>query len=586
MREERKEEREIYELAFKHALYNAFKHEGKAKLSVVISKMIAERIELKDRVKEILPIVQKAVEEANKMSREEQKRLIEERYPELLLEEKQESRREGLPPLPNVSKYKRVVTRFAPNPDFAIHLGNSRVAILSYEYARMYNGKMILRMEDTDPRTKTPIIEAYERIKEDLSWLEIKWSEEYIQSLRMNIYYEIVRKLLEKGGAYVDTLGKSEFVRYLESEKQYPPRAQTPEENLELFDKMLSGEFKEGEAVVRVKTEWGLSDRSLVDWVAFRIIDTERNPHPLVGTKYIVWPTYNFASAVDDHLMGVTHIIRGKEHESNTIKQRCLYSHLGWEYPTTIHVGRLKLEGFIMSKSFIRRLLEEGSEYAGPEDPRFGTLAGLRKRGITPQAIWNIMLEIGIKPTDAIVSFSNLAAENRKILDPIAPRVMFVKDPIALRVKGVNGGCISAKIPYHPERAELGSREIEVCENDEVHIAKDDFEEFKDKAVRLLGLGNFKVAESRRELELVSTGIEDAKRLKLQVIQWVQARRSLPANVLKPVGERLEVDSGFVEDVVRQDEMFKRIRNVQLVRYGFAYIETTTPAIKMVFSHT
>ncbi|MEM1619488.1 MAG: glutamate--tRNA ligase [Fervidicoccaceae archaeon] len=576
---------ELYQLALKHALFNAYKHGGKASAKVIISKILAERPDLRARVQEVARAAEEATREVNSMSPEEQKKLLEEKHPELLgaeVERAAEDRGRALAPLPN-AKHGAVVTRFAPNPDFVIHIGNSRVAILSHEYARMYRGKMILRFEDTDPRTKTPLLDAYSKIREDLKWLGVYWDEEYIQSLRMERYYRVAEKLIEVGGAYVDTMSKEEFSSYLEARKPYPPRERSPEENLELFDKMLEGGFEEGRAVVRVKTSWELEDPSAVDWVALRVIDTERHPHPLTGSKYVVWPTYNFAAAVDDHLMGVTHIIRGREHESNTMKQRFLYAHMGWSYPNTIHVGRLKLEGFIMSKSIIRRALSEGGRgLESYDDPRLGTLAALRRRGISPTAIRNIMLTVGIKGTDSQLSYANLASENRKLLDPLAPRVMFARDPVALKAEGL-GGCISAEIPFHPDRSELGSRTYEVCDGDVLAISSDDYGELRGRRVRLMGLGNFEVREGA--LVNVGGGLEEARRERIPIIQWVKRERSLSAELLKPEGEELRVFEGLVEDSVASSEQVERVGVVQLVRVGFARIEEKTPRVRMIYAH-
>ena len=278
--------KEIKEIIYKHALKNAVKYGGKAQLKPVISKVFHEKPDLKKRAREIVEIAREIIREVNSLTLEEQKRILREKWPEELKEEKREYKK-TLPPLPNVSKYKMVVTRFAPNPDFDIHIGNARAAILSHEYARMYNGKFILRFEDTDPKTKTPIKEAYDAIRESLKWLGIKWDEEYIQSLRMEIYYEYARKLIEKGGAYVDLCSPEEISRMRKEGIRCKHAQQSVEENLELWDKMLSGYFGEQEAVLRVKTDPQYPDPSVRDWIALRIIDTTKYPHPIVGSKYI-----------------------------------------------------------------------------------------------------------------------------------------------------------------------------------------------------------------------------------------------------------------------------------------------------------
>lgn len=571
----------IYEAALKHAVLNAYKHGGKADLKAVMGKVIAEIPEARKSVRALIPVIEKAVKDADKMSLDEQRRFLEEKYPDLLTERAREETR-GLPPLPNAVEGK-VVTRFAPNPDFVIHLGNSRVAILSHEYARMYRGKMILRFEDTDPRTKRPMLEAYDLIKEDLAWLGVKWDEEYIQSLRMNIYYSIAKRLIEAGGAYVDTLNVKMGESGGRPGRFVPPptRDLGPEVNLELFDKMLSGHYDEGEAVVRVKTELDLSDKSLIDWIAFRIIDTEAYPHPITGSKYFVWPTYNFSVAVDDYLMGVTHIIRGKEHLSNTYKQRYIYQHLGWKMPETIHVGRLKLEGFIMSKTAIKKILADKPHYYyGPEDPRFGTIMALRKRGISPEAIRLLMLDVGIKPTDASISYANLAAENRKIIDPISPRLSFVWDPVRLKVSGLSE-CIDAKLPYHPNNPSMGYRTYRICEGDEVAITREDYTRNLGKLLRLMEAANFHVAEDR--LVFHSISLDEAKRQGAPIIHWVISRETPEAHVLKPEGDELITVRGLIES--KAEEKLSLGKTYQLLRYGFVRLDSTRPVLTFIYTH-
>jgi len=565
----------IEELAFKYALLNAVKHDGKAVLQPVINRIIAEEPEFKRYIKEFIGLIREVVSKVNSMNIEEQRRILEDKWPELLVEKKVEEKK-ALPPLPNVEKYKTVKTRFAPNPDFVLTLGNARAAIISYEYAKMYNGKFILRFEDTDPKLKTPLPEAYDLIREDLKWLGIKWDEEYIQSQRLPIFYKYAEELIKRGGAYVCTCSQSEFKKYRDEGIPCPHRDQDVNVNLELWDKMLNNEFSEGEVVLRVKTDIKYPDVSVRDWVAFRIIDTSKNPHPIVGDKYNVWPTYNFAVAIDDHLMGVTHIMRGKEHAQNTIKQQFVYQYFNWKYPETIHFGRLKFEGLILSKSKIRKLLEEyRGEYIGFDDPRFGTLRALRRRGYLPETIRRVILDVGVKPSDATISVKNIASINRKILDPITPRIMFVREPLELTVKNMPE-LDKVEIPYHPTNKELGKREVPIrsC-NGEVkfYISKDDLMLFRSgKIIRLMELINIKVedvSESRVVATFHSLSLDDAKKYKSPIIQWVPMD-NVRVTVLKPSQNVLEKVKGLAEPSILN---FKTDTILQFVRFGFVRVD-------------
>jgi glutamyl-tRNA synthetase len=562
-----------------YALKNAVEHGGRAVVGSVVSMIMSDRPDLRPRAREIARIAAEVVREVNSMSLEDQRRALEEEYPDIARPRRRpdERRERALPPLPGAEEG-GVVTRFAPNPDFAMHIGNARPAILSHEYSRMYGGRMILRFEDTDPRTKTPLREAYDLIREDLKWLGVRWDEEHIQSLRMEVFYAAAREALEKGCAYIDICG--EAGRSLLREGRYcRTRDNGPEWQLEEFDKMLSGSYGEKEAVVRVKTDPSHPNPSLRDWVALRIIDTSRTPHPLVGDKYIVWPTYNFAVTVDDHLMGVTHVIRAKEHEVNTEKQLFLYKCLGWKPPHFMHIGRLKLEGFILSKSFIRKIMSENpGRFWGFDDPRFGTLAGLRRRGITPEAIREVILSLGVKHTEATLSWPNLASVNRRILDSRSDRIMFVEEPTAFRLQ--MDKCREATVPIHPERPE--ARRYRLCPGDIVYIDSGDARE--GSKVRLMGLDNFSIDRGNSTLELVGGGVEYARRASIPIIQWVPASSAARVRVLKPQGLELEERVGLAEKAI---EAYRVGDTLQFVRYGFVRVDAKegSGGVTVIYTH-
>ena len=574
----------VRETAYKHALLNAYKHGGKAELKPVISKVIGEIPEIRRHVREVIDIVKNIVEEVNKLSIEEQEKIIRENWPELLVEKREEEEKK-LPPLENAEKGK-VVTRFAPNPDYTIHLGNARPALLSYWYAEMYSGKMILRFEDTDPRTKAPFPEAYNAIKEDLKWLGIKWDEEYIQSMRLPILYDMLRKVIEKGGAYVDKCSDKEFKKYRDAGKACPHRNTPVETNLEELDKILEGYYGEGEAVIRVKTDMKHPDPSIRDWVAFRIIDTSKTPHPIIGDKYILWPTYNFAAAVDDHLMGVTHILRAKEHVSNTIKQKYLYDHMGWKYPETIHFGRLSLEGVILSKSKMRKMITEHG-MKPYDDPRFGTLSGLRRRGIVPETIWEIVRQVGVKAIDAHISYVNLAAINRSIIDRRAKRYMAVEKPVPLIIELDREA--KAVIPRHPSTGEKHEYVFDKGRH-ALLVSSSDYSLLKKNMVRLMGFANIRLGEPVLHngvlgfrAEIVSYTPEEARKHKLPIIQWVREDEATTVELIVPSGNELEKRILVAEKVLEKlsvDEI------IQFYRIGFARIDAVEDGkITCIYAH-
>jgi len=576
-------EAELRETIRKIALVNAVNYEGKAQVGSVTRKFFAEKPEFRQRAKEIIKIIREVVNEVNKLSLEEQRRIVEEKWPESLIKKRAEEKR-GLPPLPNVEKYRVVVTRFSPNPDCVLHLGSARAIILCYEYAKMYKGKFILRFEDTDPRLKRSALMFYDAIREDLLWLGCKWDEEYIQSDRLPIYYEHAEGLLEMGKAYVCTCPKEEFRKMVLAKKPCPCRDLPPETQLERWQHMLDGTYAEGEAVVRIKTDLNHPNPAVREWPALRIIDTEKYPHPRVGSKYRVWPLYNFACGIDDHLLGITHIIRGKEHLTNMERQKYMYQHFGWEYPEAIHYGRLKITGAYLSKSKIVEGIQQGL-FSGWDDPRLATLIALRKRGINPEAIRKLIIDIGPKTADVTLSWENLYAYNRKIVDPKANRYFFINNPVELTVKGVSKP-YKAKLHLHPDYPERGFRTLEVKPQDGkalFWISNDDLKLLETgKVIRLMELFNIKiekVAVYAVEAAFHSESYEKARQMKAPLIHWLPINYGIPCKVVMP-------DATVAEGVAEKTcAKLKPGTIVQFERFGFVRIDSLNEKLVAYYAH-
>jgi glutamyl-tRNA synthetase len=575
----------LRELIQKAALLNALQHGGKAQAGAIIGKIIGEKQELKTKAKELTGLINKVVNDVNSLSVEEQKRRVEEKWSEALKKEKLEEEKR-LPPLPNADKYKQIVTRFSPNPDCVLHLGSARAIILSHEYARLYKGKFLLRFEDTDPKVKKPVLEFYNSIREDLSWLGCKADEEYIQSDRLPIYYEYAERLLREGNAYVCECPPEQFRKKTLSRKPCTCRNLSAEENLERWQRMLKGDYAEGEAVVRVKTDLSHPNPAVRDWPALRIIDPQRYPHPRVGSKYRVWPLYNMAAGVDDHLMGITHVIRGKEHLTNQVRQEYMYKHLGWKYPEAIHYGRLKITGAFLSKSKIVQGVKEGA-YTGWDDPRLATFAALRKRGITPDAIKKMIVEVGPKTADVTLSWENLYAYNRKILDPQSDRYFFVSEPIELKVKSVPK-VFKAKLPLHPEKPERGFREYTVTPKGKkaaaiFWMAKRDADAAETgKVIRLMELFNVKIGGVNAdsvEASFASQAYEEARKVKAKLIHWIPKGEEFPCQV---VMSDAAVNEGIAESACKK---LKPDTVIQFERFGFVRIDKNDAKLTAYFAH-
>lgn len=380
-----------------YALKNSIMHDGKPNPSSVLSSLFNEGLE-KNEAKEVMPKINEAVLNISKLDLEKQKKEFE-KYKELVSKREE---RVGLPKIPNTER--GVFTRFAPSPSGAMHIGHALTASIAYDYVKQYGGKMILRIEDTNADNIYP--PAYDLLKQDGLWLFEGNCEVVIQSDRMNLYYEYVEKLIKNGNAYVCTCDSDAFKHLIENKKPCLCRGKNVEKNLSDWEKMLDKNgFKEGEAVLRFKTPekyMGVNNPNpaMRDFPLARINET---PHPRQKNKYRVWPLMNLSVTVDDIEMGLTHIIRAKEHRDNAKRQRMIFDVLGKEYPWDAYLGKWHITGLRLSATEITRGIEEG-KYSGWDDPVLPTVQSLAKRGYKPQAFHKLAEIRGLSEVDKKVS--------------------------------------------------------------------------------------------------------------------------------------------------------------------------------------
>ena len=556
---------EIRDLIEKYALQNAVKYKAAPNSGAVMGKLMGEHPELRAQAKEISPLVREVLAEVEKGSPEEWQRRLEALAPELLEELSMHKEPEkGLPALEGAEG--GVVMRFAPNPNGPPTLGSARGIIVNSEYVKKYGGKFIIRFDDTDPVKKRPMPEAYGWYLEDCEWLDAKPDEVVIASERVSLYYGVAEELIRRGGAYVCRCEQAVFKEHKDKGIPCIHRQQTPEENLELWKRMLDGGFAEGQAVLRVKTDMHHKDPAIRDWPAARIVTA---PHPLVGTRYRVWPLLDFESAIEDHLLGTTHILRGKDLADSEARQKYLYGHLGWTYPRVIHWGRIKIHQFgSFSTSKLRAAIEKG-EYTGWDDPRVPTVRAMRCRGLRPEALRKFMIDLGVGETDISISMDSIYAENRKLIDADANRYFFVWDPVALEIEGDVPS--QAKAPLHPAVAR-GFRDIPagnrifVCRSDLAGMNIGD-------RIRLKDFCNIEVT-SLEPARARFAGTKVEKRMK--IIHWAP-QDGVAVRVLRPDG----VDEGVGERGIAGE----LDRVVQFERYGFVRINCLGDPIIACFAH-
>ena len=552
------------ESARKYALQNAVLHGGKADPKAVLGRLLAEDPLLRPRAKQLAAEVARVVEAVNALETEAQRAELAVLAPELLERVKAEAGPKELPPLPDAVEGK-VVLRLAPYPSGPLHIGNARTFLLNDAYAKRYRGKLLLVFDDTIGSEEKPILpEAFDQVKEGLDWAGVEYHEILYKSDRIPTHYAWAEKLLATGHAYVCECDADTLRRNREAGKTCAHRAQDADETLALWRAMLSGEFGEGEAVVRLKTDMADPNPAFRDRVLFRIAERE---HPRVSTRYRVWPLLEFSWAVDDHLLGITHVIRGKDLVMEDLMETRIWDVLGVaRRPHFVHMGILRFKDVELSKSRYRREIAEG-RLTGIDDPRTWSLQSLRRRGIRPSALRDFLLAFGLSLNDIEVPAETLYAENRKVIDKDANRYFFVPDPVGVEIAGLPP-TREVRVPLHPDFPGRGARTIPV--DGKVFVAKADFDRLAGTEVRLKDFCN--VVLDRRATFVSLENKEIPK------IQWVD--HGVSASLAMPDGSDLK---GLAEPAVaslRVDDV------VQFERVGFARIDHVSRAeVRAYFAH-
>ncbi len=392
------------DLILKWALKNAIDHDGLAVTGFVLNKVIGEKPDLRKDMKKLAVEVDKTVKEVNRLPAGEQRESLLEIWPDALAKKIEER---TLPELPGDTS--RVVVRFAPNPSAPLHIGHSRTILLNWFYKEKYNGKFILRFDDTDPKVKPPMKEAYQWIIDDMKWLGVKPDAIVYASDRLKIYYEHAEKLIKMEKSYVCDCETEHWRKLKEQGKACHCRTLDAKENLARWKKMFSG-YREGGAALRIKTDLKHPNPAIRDWVAFKIVDNAK--HPRVKAK--VWPLLNFTSLVDDHLLKVSHIIRGVDLAFTELQQKYVYGYFKWDYPEVVVNGKVFLEGTPTSKSEILEGMKKG-RYKGWDDPKLGTIMSFRKKGIKPEAIRKLMWDLGVRKNNLTLTWDNIMAAQRSV---------------------------------------------------------------------------------------------------------------------------------------------------------------------------
>lgn len=332
-----------------------------------------------------------------------------------------------------------IQTRFPPEPNGYLHIGHAKALFIDFSMAEKFGGSCNLRFDDTNPTKEDE--EFVDAIQEDIRWLGFHWDHVFFGSDYFDTCYELAVKLIKKGVAYVCDLSKDEMREYrgtlTEPGRNSPWRDRSVEENLDLFERMKNGEFPDGSRTLRAKIDMASPNMNMRDPAMYRIIHMR---HHHTGDKWCIYPMYDFAHPIQDAIEGVTHSLCSLEYEDHRplydwVVEQCEFEHK----PRQIEFARLNLTNTMMSKRYLRRLVEEG-HVAGWDDPRMPTLCGLRRRGYTAESIRDFLTRVGVAKADSVVETAMLEHCVREDLNAHAHRMMAVLDPIRLVVENWPAG--------------------------------------------------------------------------------------------------------------------------------------------------
>ena len=506
-------------------------------------------------------------------------------------------------------KVKEIVTRFPPEPNGYLHIGHAKSICLNFSVADEFKGKTNLRFDDTNPVKEDT--EYVESIKEDVKWLGFEWDNLFFASNYFDTMYEKAQLLIKKGKAYVCDLTGDEMKEYRGTlttpGKESPYRNRSVEENLDLFDRMRKGEFKDGEKVLRAKIDMSSPNMNMRDPIIYRISHAE---HHNTGNKWCIYPMYDFAHPIEDAIEGITHSICTLEFADHRPLYDWVVSECEFEsQPHQYEFARLNITNTVMSKRKLKALVDNNI-VDGWDDPRMPTIAGLRRKGYTPESIRNFCKEIGVAKAASTVDEQMLEYFISEDLDPKAARAMAVIYPLKVVITNYpEGQTEMCDIENNPKDPEAGSRMVEFSR--EIYVEREDFMEvpvkkyfrlFPGNEVRLKGAYfitcNEVIKDENGEVvELHCTYDPETKsgsgftgRKVKGTIHWVNANTAVPAEfrlyeplILDDIEENqgkdfldqinpnsLTVCNGFIEPSVKDAKAHDKY---QLFRHGYFNVD-------------
>ena len=554
--------RKLEEFIWISTLENALKFDGRANQGAIVGKLFVFDPSLKERMKEVAPMIGKIVSSVNSLSVDQQEKELLKLVPDFF--DKQKSKKEQrkkeareLPPLKDAEEG-NVKTRMPPGPSKYPHIGHAVSFGINYLYAKEYNGKCILRFDDTNPEVEKQ--EFVDAIIEDITeYMGMKPDEIVFASDSMPEFYSYVDRLIEEHHVYACSCPSEKIANARRNMKDCPHRKQTRNETKEIWEQMRLGKKKD--YALRLRIDMEHKNAVMRDPVIFRVID---KPHYRQKKKYKVWPTYDFESPVVDGMNGITHVLRSNEFDSRIELHHYIAKLLGFSEIPYKHYGRINITGTLTQGREIRKKIDD-KEFIGWDDPRLVTLKALKRRGIVREAIVNVVKMSGLSKQNTNIDFSVVAAENRKILDNSAKRFFFIKKPKKIIVEGAPE--LEHELNLHPEHSRNG-RPMKT--HNEFYIEEDDFKAIKDGEVcRLMDCLNY--VKKGKNIEYHSTPHSEFKGKGKHIIHWLPIHKDMKLIEVEVMMPNSKVIMGLAEPTIK---ILEEGDVIQFERFGFCRLDS------------
>ncbi len=545
---------ELKEKIYIFSLENASKHNGNANKGAIIGKVIAIDPSLKDTISTWQPLIDESISLISSLTpeqiKEELKAKDKQRFENLSVKHKKDFNE-----LPNAVMGK-VVTRIPPEPSKYSHIGHALSFLINYIYAKKYQGRSILRFEDTNPGKSN-----WDYVNDCLASLEyigITPDKTVYVSDDMEIFYDYAKKAIDTNKAYVCFCQKETISDLRAKGISCECSKASKEKNLSDWGKMKSGEYEEGKCTLRLRIDMKSNNFVMRDPSIFRIIKT---PHYKQGTKYFAWPMYDFENSIEEHLCGITHVLRSNEFGSMRIElQDYIKDLFGLNKQTIIQYGRFNVEGATTQGREIREMIESG-KLLGWDDPRLVTVKALKRRGIIKETFLELAKQVGLSPTPTNLNWTLISSANRKFLDASVPRFFLIKEPIKIKISNAPSEII--KIKKHPAK-DMGERTFET--NEDFIIEKSDFEKLEEgKIYRLIDCINF--IKTKNGFEFHSKEYDKFPKDSI-IIHWLPDNNSnIDVAVMMPDANKIKcVAENSIKSLKTNDI-------IQFARFGFCRLD-------------